>query len=139
MANEALVGILYPEEEKVFSKKIDALIDFTKFGKKGWMKWAMKIVEAKDDDLFLSGIRYLDDKFGDQIKPEFKTTARQVALAVIGEDLDSFKIYAPILVNQLVDIPKLPEETEAIIIAAVLQGIISALETKLTSKEEAVN
>lgn len=139
MANEALVGILYPEEEKKFSKKCDELIDFTKFGDKGWMKWMMKIVEAKDDDFFLAGIKYIDNKFGDKIRPEFKTTARQVALSIINEDLDEFKLYGPLLINQLVDIPKIPEETEALIIAGALRGAVEALEVKLKAKKAASN
>jgi len=130
---EELVGILYRDEQKAFSVKCDALIDFTKFGKKGWVKWAMKIVEAKDDDLFSAAIGYIDDRFGEMIPADYKPVARKIALAVIAGDIIAFKESAPVLTNMLIDIPKMAEETEGIIIAALLRGLIDSFEVKLTS------
>lgn len=125
---ENLVGILYEEEQKRFGVKVDPLIDFTKFkGDNRWVNLALTFAEKKDDDLFSALIKFLDDRFGEKIPVNLKPSARAVALAFLDDDLEAFEKNAPVLINLVVDIPKIPEETEAIIISGVLQGIISAM------------
>ncbi|MEE9574369.1 MAG: hypothetical protein V3W20_15040 [Candidatus Neomarinimicrobiota bacterium] len=129
--SEKLIGILYKDEQKVFGKKVDALIDFRKFGKKGWMKIAMKILEAKDDDIFSGLIGFLDNTYGNRIPVDLKPAARGVALSVINDDYEAFKVDAPKLLNLIIDIKKMSEETEAVIISALIVGIVDALELTL--------
>lgn len=131
---EELVGILYDDEQKVFGEKMDALIDFNKFkGDNRWANIGLTLLEKKDDDLFTALIKFLDNRFGEKIPVNLKPAARKVALAVIDEDVTALKESAPALLNQLVDIPKLPEETEAIIAKALVIGIIEAFELKLSA------
>jgi len=126
------LGILTKDEQKQFGKKIDALVDWNKFGagKKGVVKWAFKLIELKDDDLFSAMIKYLDDKYGEKIPINLKPTARKVALSVINDDYESFKMYSPMLLNDIFDIPSISEDTEAIIAKALVGGIVEALEAK---------
>lgn len=130
---EELVGILYKDEQKLFGKEVDALIDFNKFKSDNrWVNIGLTLLEKKDDDIFSALIKFLDDRFGDKIPVDLKPAARKVALAVINKDVLALKESAPVLLNQLVDIPKIPEETEAIIAVALVQGIVDAFTTKLS-------
>lgn len=127
-------GILTKEEQIEFGKKLDNLVDFKKFkGKKIWLNFALTILEKKDEDVFTGLIKFLDDKYGEQIPLDLKPAARAVALAVIRWDVNAFKDSAPKLLDKLADIPRISDETEAIIAKALVVGIVEAFETKLDS------
>lgn len=129
MANEVLVGILYASEEKKFGKLLDDAIDFEKFGKnqKAWVRLIFKVVEAKDGNIFSWGIMYLDNNFGKKLGVKIKPIAREVALAFINKDLGVFEVNAPALINKLIDIRSVSEETEAIFISALIQGLVEVM------------
>lgn len=128
--SENLVGILYKGEQKAFGKKVDPLIDFTKLGGKKpkfWLKWVLALIEKKDADLFTKGIAVLDDKFGEKIPVDLKPVARKVALAFLDDNLVSLEAEGTILLNMIIDIPGLSEDTEALIIHGTLKGLIEAM------------
>lgn len=129
---EELIGILYKDEQKLFGKKVDALIDFTKFkGDNRIVNILLSLVEKKDDDIFSALIKVIDDRYADRIPVNLKPAAREVALAVINEDKESFKEHAPVLIDLLVDIPRVSDESEAYVITGVVRGIVEAFEAKL--------
>ena len=117
-------GLLKPEEEKDCGKSLDTFIDFTKiFPKKKLLSIA---IEAFDGKLFTAFIREFDDRLADRIPEEYKPEARAVLLAIIAKDWEDVAATSPQLLNALVDIPGIEEETELVIIAAIVQGIYAA-------------
>lgn len=127
MAQKELIGILHPDEQKLFGKEVDALIDFNKFkGDNRWMNIILSIAEKKDDDIFSALVKFLDDRYGDKIPVTIKPLARAVALAVLDKDLKAFEVAAPKLLAEIGDIPRLSKETESYLAVGLVRGIIEA-------------
>ena len=115
-------GLLTSEEEKQFGSFFDDLIDFTKFKGVVW-----NIVEMLDGKLFTAGITYLDDTLADNIPENLKPAAKAFVLAAIELDYEAMVTHGTELLNQLIDIPKITEDNEAIMISGVLQGIVAVV------------
>lgn len=125
-------GILTVAEQKQFGKIADSLIDFTKFkGEKRWVNIVLTLMEKKDDDIFTAAIKFLDDRYGDKLPVDLKPIASGVAKAVLNKDKDALAANSAALIDALVDIPKVSDEAEAVIIAAIVKGILDALQLKL--------
>ena len=120
-------GLLTTEQEAQFGVILDELVDFTKF--KGFV-W--KLIEPFDHKLFASGIGLLDDTLGDKVPASLKPSAQQFVMAVINKDQEGIVTYGTLLLNMLIDIPKLTEEAEAIIIANMLTALVQIIFIKLT-------
>lgn len=131
-----MIGILEVDEEKQFGKIADNLVDWTKFGARGLLKWGLRIVEGRDDQLFTLLVSFLDNKYGDKIPVDIKPAARAVALAVINGDLEELEKNGATLLATIVDIPDVSEDSEALMATALLKGIIDVVTIKL--KKEAV-
>lgn len=116
-------GILTKEQEKQFANLLDEVIDFTKISSS--VVW--NFVEMFDGKLFEIGVGYLDDVLADKIPDEFKTISGQFVVACIEKDTNGIESYGTVLLNTLIDIPGLTEETEAIFFAGTLKGIIEAI------------
>ena len=118
-------GILTAEEEQQFGVIVDGFIDFTKF--KGFV-W--KMIEPFDHKLFASGIGLLDDTLGDKIPESLKPTAKQFVLAVLNMDQAGIVSHGTLLINMLIDIPKMTEDVEAILISSILTGLVQIIMSK---------
>ena len=123
-------GILTKEEEKLFGRKVDGLVEWTKFDAKWPLSWGLKILEKKDSDLFTAMIKFLDDKYGEKIPLNLKPVAREVMLSIIFEDLDKLEKHAPELLNMVFDIPNIEEDAEAMIAQAIVSSIIDIIIAK---------
>ena len=126
------LGTLTKVEEKQFAEFVDNVFDFKKIEAKGWAKIALTLAEKYDDNIFFALISYIDDKFGEKLKPAFKIVVHDFVIDVISKNTENMKKSATNLINVLVDIPKIPEETEAIIIASLVNGIVDAIVIKFT-------
>ena len=115
-------GLLTAEEEKQFGQFIDDLIDFTKFKGVVW-----NVVEMLDGKLFTAGLTYLDDTLADKIPETLKPAAKAFVMAAIEQDWEAVVVHGTELINQLIDIPKISEDNEAIMISGVLQGIVAVV------------
>ncbi len=139
MAKEKLIGILYKVEQKAFGKKVDPLIDFRNLvspDAKFWMKWLASLAEKKDSDVFTAAIKVLDDKFGEKIPVDLKPVARKIALAFLNDNHVSLEAEGTALLNMIIDIPGVTENTEALIIRGVLSGFIEAMKAAIKKKKK---
>lgn len=128
-----MAGLLSKEEEKLFGKKADNLVNWKKFGGKGLVKIGFRILESKDDKVFTLLIQYIDDNFSEKIPSNLKPAARNVLLSLINEDIELFEKNSAALLNLLVDIPNVSEDTEAIMALAIIRGIVESIGVKLKS------
>lgn len=127
-----LVGTITKDESTLLGRALDDVIDFTKLykGKSIIIKTIFRVAEMKDDDVFSALIDYLDDHYADRMPETYKVTVREIALSIIEEDIEKFKINSADLLNLLIDIPKVEEDVEALIIKGILSGLFEALELK---------
>lgn len=127
-------GILTKEQEKKFAKLLDQAVDLGKVADKvenKIAKIALNFSEMFDGYLFEVGITYLDDTLADKIPEDLKTTAGLFVVSCIEKDYEGIELHGHILLNKIVDIPGLTEDTEAIFFAGTLKGIIEAIRTYL--------
>jgi hypothetical protein len=116
-------GILSAAEEKQFAEFLDGLIDFTKFKGVAW-----KFVEMFDGKLFQVAVEYLDDNLGEKIPAHFKEDTNALVKAVIEKDVDKVQLYSARILNTLIDVPYLTEDAEAILIGAVMEGLVKVIQ-----------
>jgi len=118
-------GILTLEQEKKLAELLDDVIKL-----KG-------LLEIIDGMVFRALITLLDDQLVDKLPENIKTKLAELASAIIAEDVESAETIATDLINALVDIPALDEETEGLIIGGVIRLIVSAVLKWIEGKKEA--
>jgi len=122
-------GLWSKDAEKGFSQFIDDKVDLTKLGKFGWA------FESVDGFLVNQGITYLDNSYSDKIPAAFEPT--YIKIGKVFEEyktnkeliLSDFITHEEIavIVDTLIDIPKVSDETEAIFFAGIMKAIFDVV------------
>jgi hypothetical protein len=117
-------GILTPEQEKKLAELLDNVIKL-----KG-------ILELIDGYVFKALITFLDDKFADQIKVEIKLKLAELVDAVLAEDVELAEGLAAEVINMLLDVPGLDEESEGLLFKGIVQLLVGVVVDWINSKKE---
>lgn len=117
-------GILTAEQEKKLAELLDNVIKL-----KG-------VLELIDGYVFKALITFLDDKFADQIKVEIKLKLAELVDAVLAEDIETSETLAAEVINMLLDVPGLDEESEGLLFKGVIQLVVGAILDWLESKKQ---
>jgi hypothetical protein len=115
-------GILTLEQEKKLASLLDDVVKL-----KG-------IAEFIDGYLFKAIITFVDNKFVDKLKEEVKIKLAALVEAVMAEDVELAESLAADLINSLVDIPGLDEESEGLLFKGVIEIIVGAILDWIESK-----
>jgi hypothetical protein len=116
-------GILTSAQEKTLAALLDDAIKL-----KG-------VAEFVDGFLFKALITFVDDKFIDKLKEEIKVKLAALVEAVMAEDVELAEQLATELVNSLIDIPGLDEESEGLLFKGVIEIIVGAILQWIESKK----
>jgi hypothetical protein len=108
-------GILTLEQEKKIASLLDDVLKL-----KG-------IAEFIDGYLFKAIITFIDDKFIDKLKEEIKIKLAALAEAVLAEDVELSEQLATDLINSLIDIPGLDEDSEGLLFKGIIEIIVGAI------------
>jgi hypothetical protein len=87
-----------------------------------------KFVEMFDGKLFHVAVDYLDDNLGEKLPAQFKEDTNALVKAVIEKDVDKVQLYSARILNTLIDVPYLTEDAEAILIGAVMEGLVKVIQ-----------
>lgn len=117
-------GILTPEQEKKLAELLDNVIKL-----KG-------VLELIDGYVFKALITFLDDKFADQIKVEIKLKLAELVDAVLAEDIELAEELAAEVINMLLDVPGLDEESEGLLFKGIVQLLVGVVVDWINSKKE---
>lgn len=116
-------GILTSAQEKTLSALLDDAIKL-----KG-------VAELVDGFLFKAIITFVDDKYIDKLKEDIKVKLAGLVEAVMAEDVELAEQLATDLVNSLIDIPGLDEESEGLLFKGVIEIIVGAILQWIESKK----
>ncbi len=116
-------GIFTVEQEKKLAELLDNVVKL-----KG-------VAEFIDGYLFKAVITFVDDKFIDKIKEEIKVKLSALAEACLAEDVELAEELAADLMNSLIDIPGLDEESEGLLFKGVIELIVGAVLDWIQSKK----
>jgi hypothetical protein len=108
-------GILTQEQEKRLAELLDDVIKLKGF------------LELLDGYVFKALITFLDDKFADQIKVEIKIKLAELVDAVLAEDIETAQDLAAEVINMLIDIPGLDEESEGLLFKGMIQLLVGVV------------
>lgn len=117
-------GILTPEQEKKLAELLDNVIKLKGF------------LELIDGYTFKALITFLDDKFADQIKIEIKLKLSELVNAVLAEDIPTAETLAAEVINMLLDVPGLDEESEGLLFKGVVQLVVGAILDWIETKKQ---
>jgi hypothetical protein len=117
-------GILTSEQEKALAQKLDEAIKLKGF------------LELIDGIVFKALITLLDDQLVEKLPEKIKTSLAAIATAVIANDVETAETLATDLINGLIDVPLLDEESEGLIIGAIIRLIVSSILTWINSKKQ---
>ena len=117
-------GILTPEQEKKLAELLDNLIKL-----KG-------VLELIDGYVFKALITFVDDKFADQIKVEIKLKLAELVDAVLAEDVEKAELLAAEVVNMLLDVPGLDEESEGLLFKGIIQLLVGVILDWIETKKQ---
>lgn len=119
-------GVLSKNQEKQFAEAIDKAIK----GK--------GLVELVDGYAAKALITFIDDAGIEKLnlKPELKERLGDLADAAIAEDIEGAEVIAADIINQLVDIPGLEEDAEAVLIEGAVKLAVGALIAALRKKNK---
>lgn len=117
-------GILTLEQEKKLAELLDNVIKLKGF------------LELVDGYVFKALITFLDDKFADQIKIEIKLKLAELVDAVLAENVELAEQIATDLINMLLDIPGLDEESEGLLFKGIIQLLVGVILDWIESKKE---
>ena len=92
--------ILTDSQRKELSKKIDDLIELP-----GW-------AEPFDRIILTMGLNYLDDKYGDKVPEKFVEDIQKVVDYFVTDNYAGIVDVIPNVINKIVDIPGIDEDTE---------------------------
>ncbi len=117
-------GILTLEQEKKLAELLDNVIKLKGF------------LELVDGYVFKALITFLDDKFADQIKVEIKLKLAELVDAVLAENVELAEEKATEIINMLIDIPGLDEESEGLLFKGIIQLLVGVILDWINSKKE---
>lgn len=117
-------GILTLEQEKKLAELLDNVIKLKGF------------LELVDGYVFKALITFLDDKFADQIKIEIKLKLAELVDAVLAEDIEGAEGLAADVINMLIDVPGLDEESEGLLFKGIIQLLVGVILDWINSKKE---
>lgn len=117
-------GILTLEQEKKLAELLDNVIKLKGF------------LELVDGYVFKALITFLDDKFADQIKIEIKLKLAELVDAVLAEDIEGAEALAADVINMLIDVPGLDEESEGLLFKGIIQLLVGVILDWINSKKE---
>jgi len=117
-------GIFTKEQEKKLASLLDELIKL-----KG-------LFEMVDGLVFTAIISMVDDQLINKLPEEIKIKLSELAEAVIAEDVEEAELLATDLINQLLDIPLLDEDTEGLLIGSLIRLIVSSVLSWIERKKE---
>jgi hypothetical protein len=118
-----MAGILTSEQEKVLAGKLDDLLKL-----KG-------ILELIDGYVFKAVITLLDDKLIDKLPDNVKVLLAEIADALLANDLDTAVGKCADLINGLVDVPGLDEDSEGLLLKGILEVIVGAVLNYIETKK----
>lgn len=108
-------GVFNSDQEIQFADLVDKLI---KVG---------PILEIVDGYFFRIVITVLDDKYADQLSVEIKEMLSDLIDAVFEEDVEEVQSICTEIINRLVNVPALDEETEGLLFKAMVQLLVAAV------------
>lgn len=108
-------GIFTADQEKKIAELLDEAIKL-----KG-------ILELIDGYVFKAIITFGDDALLDKLPENFKLKLSAIADAVLAEDVDNAEILVAEILNELVNIPVLDEDSEGLLFKAAVQFIVGAV------------
>jgi hypothetical protein len=117
-------GILTVEQEKKLAELLDDVIKL-----KG-------VLELIDGYVFKALITFLDDKFGDKIKVEIKIKLGELVDAVLDVDLERAETLAADVINMLIDVPGLDEESEGLLFKGLIQLLVGVVVDWIENKKQ---
>jgi len=118
-------GILTPEQEKKLASLLDDLIKLP------------GILEIIDGYVFKAIITILDDRVLDKVKEDIKIQLADLVQAILDNDVDLAENIATDLMNGLIDIPELDEESEGLIFKGIIQTLVGILLKELEKIKQA--
>jgi len=121
MADEK--GIFNKAQEKFLAEKVDEAVKLKGF------------LELVDGYLAKILITLIDDQVIDKLKAELKVKLAAIADAAIKEDLEGAELAATDLLNSLVDIPGLDEDSEGLIFKGAIELLVGAVLKWIESKK----
>jgi hypothetical protein len=116
-------GILTQEQEKRLAELLDDVIKLKGF------------LELLDGYVFKALITFLDDKFADQIKVEIKIKLAELVDAVLAEDIETAQDLAAEVINMLIDVPGLDEESEGLLFKGIIQLLVGVVVDWINKKK----
>jgi hypothetical protein len=117
-------GILTTEQEKTLAGLLDDAIKLN------------GIMEFIDGFVFKAVITFIDDTYLDKLKEDIKIQLASVVDAVMADDVPLAEQRVTDLVNSLIDIPGLDEETEGLIFKGVIEILVGAILKWIEGKKE---
>ena len=108
-------GIFTLEQEKKLAGLLDDAIK---------LKGVMELVDGL---VFRQLLTLLDDQLINKLPEAIKVKLAQIAEAVIAEDVETAETLATDLINSLIDVPVLDEESEGLLIGALVRLIVSSV------------
>ena len=117
-------GIFTLEQEKMLASKLDDAIKL-----KG-------LLELIDGVVFRAIITLLDDQLINKLPEGVKTQLAAIAQAAIDEDVEKAETLATDLINGLIDVPLLDEESEGLLIGAIVRLIVASVLKWIEGKKQ---
>ena len=118
-------GILTNEQEKKLASLLDDLVKLS------------GILEIVDGYVFKAIITILDDKVVDKLKEDIKIKLSELVQAILDKNIELSENVATDLMNGLIDIPGLDEETEGLIFKGIIQTLVGILLKELEKIKQA--
>lgn len=117
-------GILTLEQEKKIAGLLDDVLKLKGF------------LELVDGYVFKAILTFVDNKYVDKLSVEVKTKLAALVDAVLAEDVDLAETLAADVMNTLIDVPGLDEESEGLLFKGVIEIVVGAVLNWINSKKE---
>ena len=108
-------GILTNDQEKKLSELLDSAIKLS------------GILEMVDGYVFKAIITMFDNKVVDKLKEEVKVKLSALVQAILDKDIDLAETTATDLMNELINIPGLDEESEGLVFKGIIEMLVGIL------------
>lgn len=95
------------------------------------------VFELIDGYLFKILLTFLDDTYADKLSVEIKTELGQLAEALMASDWDAAELVATSIINRLVNIPGLDEDSEGLLFKGIIEIVVGAV-LKLIGQKKGV-
>ena len=95
------------------------------------------VFELIDGYLFKILLTFLDDTYADKLSVEITTELGQLAEALMASDWDAAELVATSIINRLVNIPGLDEDSEGLLFKGIIEIVVGAV-LKLIGQKKGV-